>query len=135
MSVLRGFIAVLFLLVPDSLAVALDKGFAPVEITGIGAAPLKLSAESISGLPVVEKDVSFQTSKGPSSGHYKGVLLWEVLIANKAFDGVERNGELKKTILVSAADGYQIAFSIGEIHPGFRQCADDAGNRGGWKAA
>lgn len=118
MSVLRGIIVVLFLLFPASLAMALE-GFAPIELTGIGSASITLSAGSLSGVPVVEKDVSFQTSKGPSNGHYKGVLLWEFLTANKAFEGLERNGELKKTILVSAADGYQIAFSVGEIHPDF----------------
>jgi hypothetical protein len=90
-----------------------------IEIVGIGAKAIKLSPQSVSGLPVVARDVTFLTSKGPSSGHYKGVLFWDVLQANKVFDGLEHNGELKKTFLVSAKDGYQIAFSIGEIHPEF----------------
>ena len=90
-----------------------------IEVLGIAAQAITLSQQSLSGMPVVERDVTFQTSKGPSSGHYKGVLFWDVLQANKAFDGLGHNGELKKTMLVSAKDGYEIAFSIGEIHPDF----------------
>lgn len=92
---------------------------ASVELVGAGPAPVVLTAESLASLPSVEKEVSFQTSKGPSTGRYKGVLFWDVLQANKAFDGLERNGELKRTFLVDARDGYSIAFSVGEIHPDF----------------
>jgi hypothetical protein len=92
---------------------------AGIALVGAGPAPIILNAASLAGLPVVEKDVTFQTSKGPSSGHYKGVLFWDVLQGYKAFDGLERNGELKKTFLVDAKDGYSIAFSVGEIHPDF----------------
>ena len=37
----------------------------------------------------------------------------------RRFARPQHNGELEKTFLVSAKDGYQIAFSIGEIHPEF----------------
>ena len=113
---LRRFLILVIMLTAASIAHAQQP---TIEIVGIGAKAIKLSPQSVSGLPVVERDVTFLTSKGPSSGHYKGVLFWDVLQANKAFDGLEHNGELKKTFLVSAKDGYQIAFSIGEIHPEF----------------
>ena len=113
---LRRFLILVIMLTAASIARAQEP---TIEIVGIGAKAIKLSPQSVSGLPVVERDVTFLTSKGPSSGHYKGVLFWDVLQANKAFDGLEHNGELKKTFLVSAKDGYQIAFSIGEIHPEF----------------
>jgi len=90
-----------------------------IELTGGATSPIALTPEMLAGLPQVEQDVTFQTSKGPSSGHYKGVLFWEVLKANKALDGLQRNGELAKTFLVTAKDDYQIAFSVGEIHPEF----------------
>lgn len=111
-----------------------------IEIVGIGTQAIHLSPQSLSGLPVIERDVTFRTSKGPSSGHYKGVLFWDVLRANKAFDGLEHNAELKKTFIVSAADGYQIAFSIGEIHPEFGNTplilateVDGKPMEGGWR--
>ncbi len=89
------------------------------ELTGISPAPIMLTPDSLAGLPPVEMEVTFQTSKGPSSGRYHGVLLWDVFQANKAFDGLDHNGELAKTFAVTAADGYVIAFSVGEIHPDF----------------
>jgi hypothetical protein len=92
---------------------------AAIELTGGATSPIALTPEVLAGLPQVEQDVTFQTSKGPSSGHYKGVLFWEVLKANKALDGLQRNGELQKTFLVTAKDDYKIAFSVGEIHPDF----------------
>lgn len=91
----------------------------PVELTGIGSAPIRLSTQSLAALPVVEREVTFETSKGPATRRYKGVLLWDVLQANKAFDGLKPVEQLKKIFLVSAKDGYQIAFSVGEIHPNF----------------
>lgn len=90
-----------------------------VEIVGIGSAPIRLTPEALAAVPVAERDVTFDTSKGPATRHYKGVLLWDTLQANKALDGLKPAEQLKKTFLVSAKDGYQIAFSIGEIHPDF----------------
>lgn len=90
-----------------------------VEIVGIGSAPIQLTPQALAAVPVAERDVTFDTSKGPATRHYKGVLLWDVLQANKALDGLKPAEQLKKTFLVSAKDGYQIAFSIGEIHPDF----------------
>lgn len=94
-----------------------------VQLTGIGPQPITLTADALKGLPVVEMDVTFQTSKGPSSGHYKGVLLWEILKANKAFEGAEHNAELRRTFEVKGRDDYSVAFSIGEIHPDFGNAA------------
>lgn len=90
-----------------------------VEIIGIGSAPIRLTPQALAAVPVAERDVTFDTSKGPATRHYKGVLLWDVLKASKALDGLKPAEQLKKTFLVSAKDGYQIAFSIGEIHPDF----------------
>ncbi len=53
------------------------------------------------------------------TGHYKGPLLWDVVKSSKALDGLDHNKELAKTLMVTASDGYQIAFSIGEIAPEF----------------
>jgi hypothetical protein len=117
-----GWTVLRYLLISTALLLAATVARAQepqIEVLGIGAAAIRLSPDSLSGLPVVEHDVTFQTSKGPSSRRYKGVLFWDFLQANNAFEGIERNGELRKTFLVSAKDGYQVAFSIGEIHPQF----------------
>ncbi|MBN9453994.1 MAG: hypothetical protein J0I42_18810 [Bosea sp.] len=90
-----------------------------VEVIGIGSTPIRLSSQSLTALPVAEQEVTFETSKGPATRRYKGVLIWDVLQANKALDGLKPAEQLEKTFLVSAKDGYRIAFSIGEIHPDF----------------
>lgn len=118
MRLARGLLIFLLLLLPAS-GFAFDSGKFSVELIGAGPQPVMLTPETLAGLLRVEKDVTFQTSKGPSSGHYEGVLFWDVLKANKAFEGVEHNAELRKTFVVTASDDYVIAFSVGEIHPDF----------------
>lgn len=78
-----------------------------------------MSVSDLSALPQVEQTVSFMTSKGMSTARYKGPLLWEVVKASKLLDGIERHAELAKTLLVTAIDGFEIAFSIGELAPEF----------------
>lgn len=111
-----------------------------VEIIGIGSTPIRLSSQSLAALPVAEREVTFETSKGPATRRYKGVLIWDVLQANKALDGLKPAEQLEKTFLVSAKDGYRIAFSIGEIHPDFGNlplilvsAVDDKPLDGGWR--
>lgn len=114
-----GFL-VLSLVVLFSLpAVAQYAGPLKAELAGIGSRPIVLTPDALAALAPVEMDVTFQTSKGPSTGRYKGVLFWDVLEANKAFEGMEHNAELAKTFVVTASDDYVIAFSVGEIHPDF----------------
>lgn len=124
MTALRLLLFVCVFVFAAPLARALDANATnTIELTLAGGQPIALTPDSLATLPAVEEDVTFQTSKGPSSGQYKGVLLWEVLQANKAFEGLEHNAELKKTFVVSGRDGYEIAFSVGEIHPEFGNTA------------
>lgn len=104
--------------VPSAYAETATQPVASIEFVGSGA-PVAMTVESLSALPQVEQEVTFKTSKGMSTGKYKGPLLWEVVKASKSLDGLERNKELAKTLLVTASDGYQIAFSIGELSPEF----------------
>lgn len=111
-----------------------------VALVGIGSAPIQLTAQSLAALPLTEREVTFETSKGPATRRYKGVLLWDILQANKALDGLKPAEQLKKTFLVSARDGYQIAFSVGEIHPDFGNlplflvsAVDGKAVDGGWR--
>ncbi|MGX1742384.1 hypothetical protein ACWIEX_12585 [Bosea sp. NPDC055353] len=111
-----------------------------VALVGIGSAPIRLTAQSLAALPLAEREVTLETSKGSATRRYKGVLLWDVLQANKALDGLKPAEQLKKTFLVSARDGYQIAFSVGEIHPDFGNlplilvsAVDGKALDGGWR--
>lgn len=106
----------LLLVVP---AAAQEQEIFAVEVTGIGTETFTLTPAGLSELPRIEIDVTFRTSGGESSGRYGGVLLWDVLVARAAFAGFEHNAELRKTFVVRAGDDYEIAFSIGEIHPDY----------------
>jgi len=92
---------------------------ASVDLSLASGNTVALTGEMLAALPQVERDVTFQTSKGPSSGRYKGPLLWDVLTSNKVFEGLEHNAELAQVFVVRGRDGYRIAFSVGEIHPDF----------------
>lgn len=109
---------VLVLLVMLAGVVAAQAEEPTLELIG-GQPPIALSPGSVAALPAIERDVAFATSKGASTAHYRGVLLWDVLRANKVLDGLDLSAQLGRTILVTARDGYRVAFSIGEIHPDF----------------
>lgn len=90
-----------------------------VEIGGAGAEVRSFTADDMASLDRVEQTVTFETSKGPSTGRYEGVLLWNLLAANGMVNEVGHGAELRRTFVVRARDGYEVAFSIGEIHPDF----------------
>ncbi len=109
----------LALLIAATHAAAQDGGPAPVEVTGIGQHPITLTQGDLARLPAIEMDVTYETSKGSVHGRYSGVLLWDVFVAQRAFDDGEHSAELVRTFVVRGRDGYRIAFSVGEIHPDF----------------
>ena len=122
MSALRALLAMLtivpFVLL-SGLALAQEGQPHSVELSGPNFQTVKLTTEVLAKLPTVEKEVTFKTSGGTSTGKFIGVLLWDIFQANKALDAFGHNKELLHTFLVVSADNYQIAFSIGEIAPDF----------------
>lgn len=89
-----------------------------IELVG-GGSPVTLTLEELARLPQVEQEITFKTSKGMATARYKGPLLWDVLSAGKALEGLDGHAELTKTLMVTASDGYRIAFSVGELAPEF----------------
>ncbi|MFG6079418.1 molybdopterin-dependent oxidoreductase [Paracoccus litorisediminis] len=80
--------------------------------------PVTLDASSLAQLPVTETTTVYRSSKGIESGLYKGVLLWDLLVAQGVVTE-DHKAALRHTLLVTAGDGHQVAFSIGEIAPEF----------------
>lgn len=120
MKPVRVLAYALIVLAAPTLALAGDG----IVLSGTGITAGTLTAADLGKLPATELDVSFKTRNGTEKGHYKGVLLWS-LLQEKGLSrlGQDRHEDLKYTFLVTASDGYSIAFSIGEIAPDF-------GNRG-----
>ncbi|MGO4561374.1 molybdopterin-dependent oxidoreductase [Rhizobiales bacterium 3FA27D7] len=113
----RAFLAFLLVLAVPSWARAGDGGIA---ISGVGITSATLTPADLAKFPATEMDVSFMTKNGVEKGHYKGVLLWS-LLQEKGLSKLSQNHheDLQHTFLVTAEDGYRIAFSIGEIAPDF----------------
>lgn len=111
---------------------------ATLSITGDVAMPLKLTLADLAAMPR-------QTVKvpNPNGGQftYEGVSLFEILKRAGAPNGSTLRGKaLASYVLAKASDGYQVAFTLGEIDPSFgntpilvadrRDGAPLAGNQG-----
>ncbi len=100
----------------SSLAQVTDKPFFTVE--GEVLRPLKLTEEDLA----MSFDEIILKTKGMDSQEltFKGVLLAAILDSAGVTLGRDLRGEnLVKYILVSAADGYEVIFSLPEIDPEF----------------
>ncbi|MDO5632429.1 MAG: hypothetical protein Q4G22_11410 [Paracoccus sp. (in: a-proteobacteria)] len=91
---------------------------ADVVLTGPDGLNVTLTAETLAAMPVQEVDTVHGGSRGEMRGQYRGVLLWDVLAAHTDLDDDVKTA-LRYTILVTATDDHQVAFSVGEIAPGF----------------
>ncbi|MFV0384206.1 hypothetical protein [Paracoccus sp. (in: a-proteobacteria)] len=87
-------------------------------LTGPDGLSVVLTPESLAALPVQEVDTVHSGSKGETRGHYAGVLLWDVIAAHTEIDD-DVKPALRRVIMVTARDGHQVAFSVGEIAPDF----------------
>ncbi|MGA0613730.1 molybdopterin-dependent oxidoreductase [Paracoccus sp. KR1-242] len=79
---------------------------------------VNLTATMLAALPPTEATTAYRSSKGIEAGVYKGVLLWDLLQAEGILDQDHKTA-LRHVLLVTAGDGHQVAFSIGEIAPDF----------------
>lgn len=89
-----------------------------VTLTAPGVETVALTPESLAAMPMLDQQISFQSAKGPESAIYRGVLLWYVLSTSTSVED-DVKSSLRQTVLVSARDGHQVAFSVGEIAPEF----------------
>ena len=79
--------------------------------------PETVDAGSLAVLPATEIASAYRSSKGIETGIYKGVLLWDILAARGLVE--DPKSALRHVLLVSAGDGHEVAFSVGEIAPDF----------------
>ena len=92
---------------------------AQVAVTGTVSKPLTLTIAELAVEPQVTIHSAFNTSHGPESADYAGVPLWSVLQKAGVVDVTAKGGHLRHGILVTAADGYGVLLSIGEVDPDF----------------
>lgn len=89
----------------------------PVLLDGALSHPGPIDAGTLAHLPQVSLPVVYGTGKGVRSGRYDGVLLWDLLQQAGPKDEAGKHTGLRHTLLVVGHDGYQVAFSFGELDP------------------
>jgi hypothetical protein len=106
---------------PVALALLFPGAISAAEVATLSApghADVQLSAESLGQLPAVTATTAYRSSHGIQSGIYKGVLLWDILI-HQGLVTENHKAALRNVVIVTATDGHQVAFSVGEIAPDF----------------
>ena len=86
-------------------------------VTGEVATPLTLTRQDLSAYKSVTTQVKDRDNK---TNEFKGVPLFEILEKAGVTTGSKLRGEnLAKYLLVGAADGYEVVYSLPEIDPEF----------------
>jgi DMSO/TMAO reductase YedYZ molybdopterin-dependent catalytic subunit len=107
-------ILILLLLLTRTAFAQIDQ---TLSITGEVARPLTLTRQDLSALRSVAIEVKDRDNK---LHQFKGVALFEVLQRAGVTTGSLLRGEnLAKYLLIGAADGYEVVYSLPEIDPEF----------------
>ena len=90
---------------------------AGLAISGEVTKPLQLSLADLSGMP--HKTLKVTNPHDQKQESYEGVLLADLLKLAGAAQGEQLRGTAMSTyVLVEAADGYRVVFSLAELDPG-----------------
>jgi len=82
--------------------------------------PKTIALADLQKQPATTASVYFSTGRGPVNARFTGVLLWTLLSeAGIKTDPAVRNDSLRRTVLVTAVDGYSAVLSLGELDPEF----------------
>jgi molybdate transport system substrate-binding protein len=101
---------------------AASSTFSPsVQLKGLFAAPKTFSREDLMALPAETVQVSYQAGQGTDSASFTGTRLLNVFEAagGARLPTDSNNAKLRTTVMVTAADGYQVAFGWGELDPDY----------------
>jgi len=105
-------------LVPTPVTAA---GYAPTfELTGAVQRPETFTRERLRQYSSFKIEVVFGSGNRMAKGIFVGVPLWELLqeVGVKTEPG-RKNDLLRKYLLVTGSDGYQVVLALGEILPDF----------------
>ncbi len=91
-----------------------------VELRGEVEQPLRLGLDDLRALPSLTFANTFATSSGAETATYRGVLLWDLLQAARLKNTTgTRNDRLRKYVVATGADGYEVIVAVAELDPGF----------------
>ena len=92
-------------------------GLAGVTLDGAVAHPGPVDPASVARLATLSLPVVQATGHGVAQSRASGVLLWDLLQQAGSTDVAAKHAALRHTLLVVGRDGYQVAFSFGELDP------------------
>ena len=98
-------------------APARAQGAPAVVLDGAVAHPGPLDPSALARLAVVSVPVSQVTGHGVSHDRPSGMRLWDLLMQAGPRNEPAKHAILRHTLTVSGRDGYQVAFSFGELDP------------------
>ena len=105
---------------PTTAAGTVSQAGDAVTIIGLVQHAGPLTVEQAMQLGSESVDVQFQSSKGTEQHRYTGVRLWDVLQhVGLQLDTNRKNDQLRKYVVVTAKDGYEVVIGLGEIDPNF----------------
>jgi hypothetical protein len=89
--------------------------------TGLVGNLRTFTLEDLKALPADTVQVSYAAGQGTESGTFTGTRLLNVFDAagGARLPNDMNNAKLRTTVMVTAADGYQVAFGWGELDPDF----------------
>jgi DMSO/TMAO reductase YedYZ molybdopterin-dependent catalytic subunit len=91
-----------------------------IELTGLIAHPGPVSISDLQSLPSETMEVTYEAGGTPTAHTYTGVRLIDVLdVLGMTGDPATHNPLLRRYLVVTARDGYQIVLSGGELDPNF----------------
>jgi DMSO/TMAO reductase YedYZ molybdopterin-dependent catalytic subunit len=90
------------------------------EVFGLVESPRHLAMTDLTALSIESVEASFELDGAQQIHRYTGVRLWDVLALAKPVIDPDRNGDpLRKFVVLTANDGYEVVISLGEIDPEF----------------
>lgn len=102
------------------VVVAQDRFSPTVELTGLVQNPKTFTRDDLATYPSITLTVSFGAGQGFQTGRFTGVLLWDLLKeADVKVDPARNNDKLRKYVVLTATDGYEAIYSLGELDPDF----------------
>jgi len=96
--------------------------FAPeVAVKGLVGTPRSFTFDDLSKLPPETVSVSYQAGQGTTQASFTGTRLLNVFDAagGARLPNDSNNAKLRTTVIVTGADGYQVALGWGELDPEF----------------
>jgi hypothetical protein len=107
----------LMLLLAPVAALAATAPAAAPGLTGAVKAPVSLDQTTLLALPATTVELPYKSATGSGKDSYTGVLLWDLVKKARLVSDADNNADLKRTLLVTGANGYAVAIALAELDP------------------